>query len=321
MTGTLANVFGDTLDSLRDRLRIDTDALTAAVGSARIEATSLSELRSELSAAIYTHLHVRHPGIDEAPTTGRQDLAEALIAGIPHRTVFQTAEGISAQQTAADGAPHRIVGLSGVKVLVPSVDVFHQADGEHARVRVPSWRTRTTPGFLLALGANGPVDPRAAERLYITCDSASEALEIWPSLLRALAVSGVSHQAKALSASPAFPRSDAVVVYVSASDAEATAAAIRPVVERLPHPETPVSVFGRPLAERVTTAQEPNDPRPSYNGLSFGQHRSRVLADALLRSSREGLPLRQAWEEEAQAAHIHPHDPGRTVALSTLEQR
>ena len=323
-------LFGQVLRSLEHRVSVDAHRLTARIDSTTLRATSHTELRSQLAGAIYTHLHVGHPGIETVPGTGHQDLAEALIDAIPHRTVIQSTsvqspsvQSASVQPplvqppsartragTSVQGVPHQVVELSGVKVLFPEEALVRNPLDEVVGVRVPSWRSRATPGFLLALGAHRSVNPAAASRLYISCATASEALEVWPKVLGTLAASGLSHQAKTLSSSLAFPRSDAMVIYVSAIDSDAAASLVRPVLRSLSGRETPLSVFTHGVGDRLALAMEPRDPRPSYRGLSFGQHRSRVLADALLRASVEKTDLEPAWFEEAQTACINPHRPG-----------
>ncbi|MFK0040288.1 T3SS effector HopA1 family protein [Paenarthrobacter sp. NPDC090517] len=302
--------FGNVLASLEHRISVDAHRLTARIDSTTLRATSLTELRSQVAGAIYTHLHVGHPGIETVPGTGHQDLAGALIEAIPHRTVIQSASARTQVETSVQGVPHQVVELSGVKVLFPEEALVRNPLDEIVGVRVPSWRSRATPGFLLALGAHGAVNPAAVSRLYVSCATASEALEVWPKVLGALADSGLSHQAKALSSSRAFPRSDAMVIYVSAIDSDAAASLIRTVLESLSWRETPLSVFTHGVGNRLALAMEPRDPRPAYRGLSFGQHRSRVLADALLRASVDKTDLEPAWFEEAQTACINPHRPG-----------
>ncbi|MCM0617874.1 hypothetical protein HAV21_07550 [Paenarthrobacter sp. MSM-2-10-13] len=311
--------FEQVLQVLKHRISIDVRELTATIDATRLRATSHTELRSQLAGAIYTHLHIGHPGIEAVPGTGHQDLAAALIAGIPHRTVVQAATGQASVQaaskrtqlgTSVQGVPHQVVELSGVKVLFPEEALVRNPLDEIVGVRVPSWRSRTTPGFLLALGAHGSMNPAAASRLYLSCSTAAEALEMWPKILGALAASGLGHQVKTLSSSLAFPRSDAMVIYMSAKHADAVASLVRPALRSLSGPDAPASVFTHSVHDRLALAMEPNDPRPGYRGLSFGQHRSRVLTDALLRASVEKTDLQAAWVLEAHAACINPHQPG-----------
>ncbi|MFW0772014.1 T3SS effector HopA1 family protein [Paenarthrobacter nitroguajacolicus] len=319
MTVTLAaptpTSFEQVLAALEHRVSVDAYRLTARIDATTLSATSHSELRSQLAGAIYTHLHVGHPGIETVPGTGHQDLAVALIDAIPHRTVVQAATVQAATVgtrpgTSVQGVPHQVVELSGVKVLFPAEALVRNPLDEIVGVHVPSWRSRATPGFLLALGAHGSVNPAAASRLYLSFATASEALEMWPKILGALAASGLGHQVKTLSSSLAFPRSDAMVIYVSANDSDAAVSLVRPALRSLSERDTPVSVFTHGVGDRLALAMEPKDSRPAYRGLSFGQQRSRVLADALLRASKEKTDLEAVWADEAQTACINPHQPG-----------
>ena len=316
MTATIADpavAFDATLSALHGRVSVDLGRLGATVDSTQLAAMSIMELRAQLAATIYTHLHIDHPGIENLHTTGPQDLADSLIAGIPHPDVVHRATAFAPEIHLVNGARHRTAELAGVRVLVPLDDIARAQDGSEIGVRIPSWRTRTTPGYLVALGAAGGIDPAAVARLYIAAGSADDVLPVWPELLTALASMGVAYQAKALSASRAYPRSDAVVVYVAASVATTVAEALTPLLPAVRIPPTPASIFTLPVTDRITTATEPADSRASHRGLSFGQHRSRVLADAVLRAASEGCSLKAAWKVEARQAHIDPDHPARNL--------
>ena len=298
-----------TFEVLQRQIDVDPAALTAQIGDTLLKAGSLTELRTQLSATIYTHFHIRNPDINSVPVTDHQDLAAALVGGIPHRSVLQSAAALSPARATVQGHDHEIVDVGGVKVLFPPQDVHYDSGGNVTAVRVPSWRSRTTPGFLLALGDGHRTGTGATSRLYITCDSAAEALAIWPAVIGALSASGLNYQVKALSSSFAYPRSDAIVAYVPEDSILHLVATLVPIVEELPPPKTPASIFTRRFSSRLSAAEEPSDHRPSHRGLSFGQHRSRVLADALLRSATEGVDLHDSWKLEAIAAGIELQQP------------
>ncbi|MFW6723037.1 T3SS effector HopA1 family protein [Streptomyces sp. MAR4 CNY-716] len=73
------------------------------------------------------------------------------------------------------------------------------------------------------------------------------------------------------------------------------------------------SAFARAVAPGVALAWEPEDDRPGYRGMSFGQHRAAVVAGAVLAHARERNPERTVHEhvtEQVRAAGIDPdaHD-------------
>lgn len=294
-----------------EAIEIDLDACTASVEGHAVKASSLSELRAELTSAIYLKLHTRYTG-DSAEVLApkkHMDLAEKIIAEIPHRTVLQATSEVGGQMS-VNGVAHRSVQLNGVKVLAPTEDTMLDHTGQIVGVRMPSWRERTTPGYVLALGQHPIRDPQGLARFYIACDRAANALLLWPELLQRLDATGAGYHAKTLADSALFPRGDAVVVYTSQADTEIVAAAVLEALAQVPEKDLPVSLFARPLAPSVALAEEPIDARPSYAGLSFGQHRSRVLAEALIQAKRSGQLAFEAWAELARQASINPHMPG-----------
>lgn len=302
------------------RLLVDAERMHASVDDTTIDASSLIDLRARLAATIYAHLHIRNPGIADAPPLSDDGLTEALIAAIEHRTVEQPVAPGAPGLATVQGEDRRAVEIGGVRVLVPPRELIHRADGSVAGVRLPSWRTRTTPGYLLALGPSGLTPADRVARLYIAADDPAETLALWGRLLAAL--TGHRYQAKALSDARAYPRSDAIVLYLPAADVHTVAARIRPLLDALPPARTAPSAFARRLSARLAHAEDPADSRPSYGGLSFGQHRSRVLAEALIRASTEGIPAPIAWAEGARAAgfdarpeghHELPAEPGGTT--------
>lgn len=293
------------------RIRVDPDRLHATVGGTDIDATSLIELRARLASALYAQLHIRNPGIAEAAPAASDALIEALIAAIPHRTVDQPVTPCPEAAATVQGEERRVVTIGGVRVLVPPAALLRTGDGTVAGVRLPSWRPRTTPGYLLALGPVGFAPSDRIARLYITADDADEALAVWRPLLAAL--DGVPHQAKALSDGAAYPRADALVAYVPAEWVDEVADRIRALLAERPPAATATSAFARRITDRLAQAEDPADARPSYRGLSFGQHRSRVLADALIRAGVERIPAAVAWAQDARAAGFDPEEPGRTI--------
>ncbi len=104
---------------------------------------------------------------------------------------------------------------------------------------------------------------------------------------RLLEEAGVRYQAKALSTRSSYPRNDAIVVYLGSSSWPAVPA----LVEGLRGTEglgTGASLYTAPLAPGVAWAWEPDDGQLRDRTLSFGQHRSRLIAEGLVRAVREG---------------------------------
>lgn len=305
--------FTDRLPSISESVQLDLEKMTASMNEHHFGASSLGELRNELSTQIYKHLHIRNPLIDTQPTTGEQDLASKFIPLVPHRNIWQVADSGFLSSASVDGEPHVVAKLGGVKVLVPQCDVRKDATGKTLTVRLPSWRARTTPGYLLVLGELSLGTSTDTARLYFGCETPVQALELFPALLRTLASSGIGYHLKALSSSVAYPRSDAIVAYVPAAHARRIADMLSRTIKDLSFTPSSPSIFTQLLGNGITLAEESTDQRPSHRSLSFGQHRSRVLADALFREYRENIGLLQAWKLEAIEARIDPNRPSDSL--------
>ncbi|MFV0374545.1 T3SS effector HopA1 family protein [Microbacterium sp.] len=305
-----SRTFTDFLDDLP--VSVHDSGTSATVDGDHLEAASPAELRSHLAAAIYAHLHIRHPEIQgQVHTRSRDDLTTDLIAAVPHRQIVQAITGT--EPSTRRGKHRRTVIVEGVKVIVGTEALVRDDGGVVVGARFPSWRTRTTPGYLLALGQRSVAGARVA-RLYLARDDAEQALALWGPLLRRLHEEDLAHQAKALSSSVEYPRADAIVVYVAEEDVAAAHQAATRAMGDTPAATVPSSVFTHELAPGIATASEPVDPRPAYRQLSFGQHRSRVLAEALIRSATQRQCMSSTWEQDARAALIDPHAPGRNFA-------
>lgn len=312
LTATKTN-FTDILVAISESVQLDLVKMTARIDGHHFDASSPGELKNELSAQIYKHLHIRNPLIDTQPTTGEQDLAAQFTALVPHRSIWQVADCGFESSASVNGESHVIVKLGGVKVLVPQSDVRRDPVKETLAVRLPSWRARTTPGYLLVLGELSPGPSIDTARLYFGCETHAQALELFPELLLTLAASGIGYHLKALSSSLAYPRSDAIVAYVPAVHAAKIADLLGRAMKDLSSTPNSSSIFTQPLGKGITLAEESIDQRPSHRSLSFGQHRSRVLADALFRADREKIGLSQAWIQEAAEARIDPNRPSTNL--------
>lgn len=310
MTTVLTATFADVLRA--QDITVNRTGTQAVLNNHTINADSPAELRAQLAAMIYSSYHIRHPQDPTAPQSqvlqADAELAEKLLAALPQRTLTRT---VTAEQLQPGAHPDQyVLPVDGIKVIITEDVLIRTADGAIAGVRFPSWRTRTTPGYLLTFSQQ-PICTGPVERIYIACDDAAQTLARWGRLLPKLAEANIGYQAKALSTRAAHPRTDAIVIYVGQADLHlACELAVQATLADAPaHVMT--SLFTRQINPDVSMAAEPSDTRTAYRNLSFGQHRARVLADALIRTGTENRQLVDTWTAEATAALIDPHQPGR----------
>ncbi|GLY50321.1 T3SS effector HopA1 family protein [Lentzea sp. NBRC 102530] len=270
------------------------DRLTTALSTLTVGATGTVD---ELAVDLYTRLHTGHARDRFSPKRDRR-LEALLTAAVPHRTT--TVTGVLKGRSAG----RVLVELDDVLVWFPEDAV----DGD--QIRVPAARPALSPGFLYVTSSRPAEFAAALQRVYVHVTNADDAPSVWGAVLTALERAECTYHAKVLSRRDEYPRRDALVVYLPGPGAELVAAAVR----ALPGIGTETSVFAEELAPGVAVADEPNDTRLGMSGLSFGQHRSRVLAQALLHPGDEARELVLA--REFTLAGIDPANPARNLVAS-----
>ena len=280
---TLAPPLTEALHKALDEIEFAPDGKEGRIRGHRFEGADAKQLTSSLSNALYLALHTGRPArvSKRNPAMSDPRMIEALREQVPHDTSTLEVAG-----TIGGGQDEAVVSLGGVRVRVPRSRIEETAD--RSRLRIPSVLPRRSPGFLMVHGSRGhSLDGGDILRLYLSVPDPLGAPEVWGRTLTLLEEAGVRYQAKALSARSSYPRNDAIVVYLGSSSWPAVPA----LVEGLRGTEglgTGASLYTASLAPGVAWAWEPDDAQVSDRTLSFGQHRSRLIAEGLVRAVREG---------------------------------
>ncbi|MBO0802821.1 MAG: hypothetical protein J2P25_07070 [Nocardiopsaceae bacterium] len=305
---------------------VSPDGRGATVGRRRLSADGAESLRPLLAGAIYEELHAGwvRPDIP-AGRSLRDRAADARFRELmPYRDALQRVPVLDAS------GDDLLVRLDGVGVWMPgervierypsAVDGADDEDGESALVRVPADRPALSSGFFLAdspaqWGPGGSI-----LRVYVHLTSMDAAFAAWSAVLGALAETSARYRVKVASSPVMLPRRDALVLYAGDQDDD-LARRVAEAVRDVPGIGTGTSVFARPAAPGVSTAREPADPRPDMRGLSFGEHRSATLAEALTRHAVTAADdgdltapdLTAAVRDAFLRAGIDPGDPSRNL--------
>ena len=161
--------------------------------------------------------------------------------------------------------------------------------GDRVAIRRPKELFDISPGFYL-VSSDRPVQPsadRRVVRLYWNL-RADGAVPFVAAATRLFNDTGLAFQLKVLNDPSAFSRCDAGVIYLTGDDYPKAADLIDAVhgqIANLLWPRTPV--FTAELAPGLGMAEDPGTSE------SFGMHRCRLLADALVRAHESG------WTDEA----------------------
>jgi len=295
----------DLLAALED-VAVDLDPWTGRVGPRDLTAASRQELRLVLIGAMY---EVFHAGRAEEKDLGRivreRDVEDVLLGAVPHPTSPRRARVLRREAHAA------VVDFGDVRVEVP--DHLLPAEtplGELAVLELPAARPALSHGFLLIdgpLGMTGGTTP--LRRLYVHTAAPEAAADVWRVVLETLNDARVPYRSKTLSHRDGYPRRDSIVVYLPAE----VSAVTDHVAEALRDhggisPDT--SAYAHRIAPGIAIADEPQDVRTQYRELSFGEHRSAVAVNALLRHAEDpDTPLADLFVEECLDARVDPADP------------
>ncbi|MES4906550.1 MULTISPECIES: T3SS effector HopA1 family protein [unclassified Streptomyces] len=294
----------------------------------RIPGDTAREVRLALATALYERWHAGTALEPDAPARlPRRDHAfEArLIAATPH--AHAPVEAV-VHTAAPPGGGALTAELGRVRVSLPldAVRGPARADDEAATptavapggrvvADLPAVRPALSPGFLLVDGADGrPADgaDREVLRMYVHLRYPDAAPRVWGALLTELAARSVPYRAKVLSRPWAYPRRDALVVYLDADRADVVFP-LTAAVRRLPGIGADTSVFARRLLPGIAVAWEPRDSRPGWRGQSFGQHRAAAVAEGVVRHAvdRERTDLAREIAVSLGGAAADPAEPAR----------
>lgn len=159
--------------------------------------------------------------------------------------------------------------------------------GEPCQVRVPKECRKLLPGFYLMVGDTDGREPDAASRpptlrLYWHLTSPA-APRLLAAASRFLNGGSFPFRAKVLSSPAAYRRADAGVLYLASEDYESARGALALIYAEVRDGlRLDVPLFTRALAPGLGIAEDPG------NGLSFGQHRCRLVAGALWAAHQDG---------------------------------
>jgi hypothetical protein len=199
--------------------------------------------------------------------------------------------------------------VDGARLARPGTAAGVPAAGDLGALRLPKELFAISPGFYVAC-ADRPFDTtrsRRMVRLYWNLRG-DGAVPFVAAATRALNCAGAAFRLKVLNDPGAFSRCDAAVIYLTRDDYPELAdliLALHGEIGGFLSPRTPV--FTARLAPGVGFAEDPGTAE------SFGEHRCRLLADALARSHESGtVPLAAVEERFAEdgldldAAHLSP---------------
>jgi hypothetical protein len=211
-----------------------------------------------------------------------------------------------------DGDTIAVVRPDGLRLLAPAEDCRVEGAivaGAQTDVRVPKELTGFSPGVYVALGDTpGPAGDLA--RLYWSI-AAAGAVTFVARVTYALNRANLPF-ALELPDNPArYGHRPAATVLLARADVAAATTLLRPLLRALAaHLADRAPAFTKPLARGLALAEEPSD------GTSFGEHRCRLLATAIVTASEQGL---RSTEQRHAAVREQFRAAGLTLDAPYLE--
>ncbi|MDQ7809133.1 T3SS effector HopA1 family protein [Amycolatopsis sp. A133] len=228
-------------------------------------------LRTQLATALYDHFHAGESR-SGAELAGFRD---RLAAAVPHQLTR-----VHGRVRSSAAPANAVIEIDGLRVRVPASAAGAPPVGAVTTIKIDCRRPNLAPGFFLVDGSSGHglASGDHTLRLYLHLAEPRSATAAWHAVLVFLEELGVPYRAKV---SLHLPRRDALVLYLG-RHAWHAAPEIAEELSGLQGLGATVSAYAHRIADGVAAAWDPADSRPGHRGLSFGEHRSRVIADALL---------------------------------------
>jgi hypothetical protein len=304
-----------------DALHIEPDTHSVTVGDETVSHDTALRLRQELGGALYRHWHSgAGKPVDDRDLRRDYRFEDLLREATPHRNSKTPAVVKSALLDSPFGR-HALFDVGRVRLQIPENEGPNPlpAIGTRTTLDLPAIRPALSPGFYLVNGsAGGPVNGAHLLRVYLHIDESSMAPAVWHAVLAHLEGQGATYRAKVLAKASGYPRRDAIVLYLG----EETWTHVSGVVESVQHlpgrnPE--YSVLTAPVAEGVSCAWDPKDSRIGWDRMSFGQHRTAIIAAAISGYAFDGGDLHSAVADALIEGNVDPAQPYRNSDSPTLE--
>lgn len=281
-----------------------------------VEADSIRSLLHQLTYALYAKFHSGSTRSNKDnnvinPWRARdQHIEQQLRNAIPHKTT--EACGIFVKWLT--NRTIAVVEFNGTRIAVPH-DKIQSATvqpGISVMVQIPAVRPALSQGFCMIDGPHSisQLNTKPIRRLYLHLANPGAAAEVWKAVLPTMNELDIPYRTKALSRPQEYPRRDAIVFYLPSDSARKIAELFKERLSGSGVLEDATSMFAHRIGPGIALADEPSDPRPHRQSLSFGEHRSNAVADVAIHHTLEPQSdLIEVLLNRFHAAGIDPQNP------------
>jgi len=202
-----------------------------------------------------------------------------------------------------DGA---IVAHQGLKVFVPRSRIIGDIDttSDTAMIRLSAVEPRLSTGFFFFTNKHGVGNMAAPLRIYRYAPDPDEILPIWTEFINWCDNNDLPIRAKLLSRTHEYPRRDALVIYMP-EEAWPHIYELAKLLE-VSSAAPDISTFAKPLAAGVSAAWEPRDAAIGKRQISFGEHRSEIVAEGIVSDLTASTTTHELLADRLKQGNIDP---------------
>lgn len=277
-----------------------------------------------ISSYLYAHYYAFDPdlcnpdALDYLSLLGHRysdvEFVKSLAKANPGHGYFSNGWQVMALRTEGDLTVHK----QGITLRAKVKRHLRREDqgagvGQSVALRFPKDSAGAAPGFYVAYSDAGPPEAAEVSRVYFNLRPNS-AVHFTGLLLERLLHTGLPYSFKIIADPERFRRRDSAVLYMSRSNFESVMPHVLAICAACPQAFEPtVPSFTLRVRDGVGVA---DDPKPgAVRTMSFGQHRTTLIAEAIKRTVGEGAPvtaqavrsaiLRSCAEEGLDPARLH----------------
>ncbi|MFC3931354.1 T3SS effector HopA1 family protein [Streptococcus dentapri] len=289
------------INFLVDQIGIDKDTLNISIQDKVFE-SCLNKSKAELTQWLYSVLHVKNPNIFEnnAVASSFGDLNVKITETISDPGIILPLKWEVEED-------RKIAVITGVKVDVTDYIVDN-------KVLLPCFRPNITPGFFM-FNHNSNITRWGGlvKRFYIGANNPNYAIDLWAKGINVFIDKGIDFQAKVLSDSKSYPRTDAVVFYVPEEYEDIVEKVLISLIS-----ESNDNIVCSPLCEEIiynlSKADEPI--QLEHHQQSFGENRCSIIADSIHDSIIKGLNFGVILRQRMLSSKVNPDNLSQNLMIS-----
>lgn len=278
------------ISAVRNSLRFDRANNQLYFLEEKLPGDNFAEWRAALAPRLYAQYHAGCPQTNDGVEALLSDVVvdELIVKSTPlqFRDSRAPVDSVKFNDKGDELGVYALIGA--LKVFIPNERILTRDDKEvHFRTR--TLRPRLSAGFMFFIGSDRLAYRDRLFRIYCGATDPNSLLPTWAKLIHFITRTQAPIRMKMLSRLSEYPRRDALVLYVD-EDAWELVPEVLEILES--GGDTSIGPeearFAKKLTPNIMCAWEPHDRSVPLGKESFGQQRSRRIAEGVVRELELG---------------------------------